>query len=551
MRRAIRWGLSLSAVVAVSCLVGCSTLVSDVREADIVVYGGTSAGVVAAVQAARMGKSVILVSPDQHLGGLSSSGLGFTDSGNTRAVGGLAREFYERIYRYYGDPVAWRWQKISEFRNEGQSSKSRVDRDKTMWTFEPHAAEAVFEAWLKECHVTVYRGEWLHRERGVLKHDKNISSIGMLNGHVYCAKVFIDATYEGDLMAAAGVSYTVGREANAVYGERWNGVQPDAIKHHQHYFLTDVSPYRVPGVPSSGVLPGVSTEPPGKTGEGDRRVQAYCYRTCLTSNALNRVPFPKSAGYDPANYELLLREMLMGRKDFFAKFDAIPNLKTDTNNHGALSADFIGMNYAYPEASYAKRREILKAHEAYQKGLYYFVANDPRVPASIRTAMAKWGLAADEFADNGNWPYQIYVREARRMVGEHVMTEHDVLNEVPVARPIGMGSYTLDSHNCQRYITAEGFVQNEGDVGVATRGAYHIAYGSIVPKRAECRNLLVPVCVSSSHIAYGSIRMEPVFMVLGQSAATAAAQAIDEEVPVQDVDYSRLRTRLLMDRQRF
>lgn len=530
---------------------GCRLIKPAACEVDVVVYGGTSAGVVAAVQAAKMGKSVVLVGPDRHLGGLSSSGLGYTDSGNTKAVGGLAREFYERLYRHYSAPDAWRWQPMSAFSNEGQGSRSRVDSEKAMWTFEPHVAEAVFNAWLAEHRIPVYREEWLDRASGVAKADGRIVSVRMLSGREFRAKMFIDATYEGDLMAAAGCSYHVGREANSVYGETWNGVQLEGIKHHRHYFMSPVSPYVVPGDPQSGVLPYVSTEPPGKNGEGDRRVQAYCYRTCLTRNPANRARFPKPANYNPANYELLLRELLTGRKDFFEKFDMIPNLKTDTNNHGAFSSDFIGMNYAYPEASYAERREILKAHENYQKGYYYFVANDPRVPAAIREEMAQWGLAADEFMDNGHWPHQIYVREARRMIGEHVMTEHDTLSTRVVSDPVGMGSYTLDSHNVQRYITPEGFVQNEGDVGVHTKGPYKIAFGSIVPKRSECRNLLVPVCVSSSHIAYGSIRMEPVFMILGQSAATAAAHAIDEGRAVQEIDYARLRERLLADRQRF
>ena len=547
MRLVMVFGMMGAILLAAGCRVG----VPSAREADVVVYGNTSAGVIAAVQAAKMGKSVILVGPDRHLGGLTAGGLGYTDSGNTKAVGGLAREFYGRVYQHYNAESAWRWQKLLDFKNEGQGSRSRVDSEQTMWTFEPHVAEAVFEAWLAEYGVPVFRNEWLDREKGVAKKDGRIVSATMLSGRTFTAKVFIDATYEGDLMAAAGVSYHVGREANSVYGEKWNGVQLEAYKHHRHYFMSQTSPYKIPGDPRSGVLPYVSTEPPGKTGDGDRRVQAYCFRTCLTRHAPNRVPFPKPEGYDPSNYELLLRDLLTGRKDFFEKFDMIPNLKTDTNNHGAFSSDFIGMNYDYPDASYARRREIIRAHEAYQKGYYYFVANDPRVPAFIREEMAQWGLAADEFRDNGNWPHQIYVREARRMIGEHVMTEHDTLNKTQVESPVGMGSYTLDSHNCQRYITADGFVQNEGDVGVGTKGPYRISYGSIVPKRSECRNLLVPVCVSSSHIAFGSIRMEPVFMILGQSAATAAAQAIDEGKAVQEIGYGRLRERLLADGQRF
>jgi hypothetical protein len=543
--RAYHWaGLAL--------LAGCKLATPpSAYEADIVVYGGTSAGVVAAVQAAKMGKSVILVGPDIHLGGLSSGGLGYTDSGNTKAVGGMAREFYQRVYQHYNSPEAWQWQKNAEYKNEGQGSRARVDSEQTMWTFEPHVAEKIFNEWLAEHKVPVYRNEWLDREKGVIKKAGCIISAQMASGKTFKAKVFIDATYEGDLMAAAGVSYHVGREANSVYGEANNGVQLEAYKHHRHYFMSPTSPYKVAGDPTSGVLPYVSAEPPGKTGEGDRRVQAYCFRTCLTKHAPNRVPFPKPEGYAPANYELLLRDLLTGRKDFFEKFDLIPNLKTDTNNHGAFSSDFIGMNYDYPDASYAKRLEIIRDHERYQKGYYYFVANDPRVPAVIREEMAKWGLAADEFKDNGNWPYQIYVREARRMIGQHVMTEHDTLNKTAVADAVGMGSYTLDSHNCQRYITADGLVQNEGDVGVSTKGPYRIAYGSLVPKKAECQNLLVPVCLSSSHIAFGSIRMEPVFMILGQSAATAAAQAINESKAVQEIDYPRLRERLLADKQRF
>jgi hypothetical protein len=547
MKRVTVFGLMGAILMAA----GCRLLETKVCEADIVVYGGTSSGVAAAVQAAKMGKSVLLVGPDLHLGGLSSGGLGYTDAGNTKAVGGLAREFYQRVYRHYSSPKAWRWQQLADFRNEGQGSRSRVEGEQAMWTFEPHVAEAIFEDWLAEHKVPVYRNEWLDRAKGVVKRDGRIVSVTMLSGRTFEGKVFIDATYEGDLMAAAGVRYHVGREANSVYGEKWNGVQLEGIRHHRHYFMSPVSPFKVPGDPKSGVLPYVSAEPSGQNGEGDRRVQAYCFRTCLTRHAPNRAPFPKPEGYDPANYELLLRDLLTGRKDFFEKFDLIPNLKTDTNNHGAFSADFIGMNYDYPDASYERRREILKAHENYQKGYYYFVANDPRVPAEIREEMAQWGLAADEFKDNGHWPHQIYVREARRMIGQHVMTEHDTLNETQVDDPVGMGSYTLDSHNVQRYITPEGLVQNEGDVGVHTKGPYKISYGSIVPKKAECQNLLVPVCLSSSHIAFGSIRMEPVFMILGQSAATAAAFAVDGGAAVQDVDYPKLRERLVADKQRF
>jgi hypothetical protein len=292
-------------------------------------------------------------------------------------------------------------------------------------------------------------------------------------------------------------------------------------------------------------LPRVSAEPPGENGQGDRRVQAYCYRMCLTNVPKNRLPFQKPEGYDLREYELLARVFATGWRETFRKFDPIPNGKTDTNNHGPFSTDNIGMNYDYPEASYHRRREILREHEQYQKGLMYFLANDPKVPEEVRDEMNRWGLARDEFQDNGHWPHQIYVREARRMIGRYVMTEHDCLDRRRTPEPVGMGSYTLDSHNVQRYVTPEGHVQNEGDVGVRTPRPYQISYGSLVPKRGECTNLLVPVCVSSSHIAFGSIRMEPVFMILGQSAAAAAALAIDDDIAVQEVEYAELRQRLL------
>ncbi|MXV17075.1 FAD-dependent oxidoreductase [Hufsiella ginkgonis] len=515
--------------------------------ADVVIYGGTSAAITAAVQLVRMGKSVIVVSPDKHLGGLSAGGLGFTDTGNKQVIGGLSREFYQQVYAHYEENSAWKWQPKAEYGNKGQGTPAIDGSQRTMWIFEPHAAEKIFEDFVNKYHIRVARNEWLNRVSGVKKAAGRIISITTLSGKTYTGKMFVDATYEGDLMAAAGVKYHVGREANSVYGEEWNGVQA-GILHHGHHFKMDISPYLVPGKPASGLLPNVSAKDPGKRGEGDHRIQAYCYRLCLTNNAGNRVPFPKPAGYDPKQYELLLRVFNSGWRETFKKFDPIPNKKTDTNNHGPFSTDFIGANYDYPEASYARRKAILKAHETYQKGLMYFIANDPRVPADVQGEMKTWGLAKDEFTDNGNWPHQIYVREARRMIGSYVMTENEVLGKRPVPQSIGMGSYTLDSHNAQRYIKPDGFVQNEGDIGVDPHNPYQVAYGSLVPKKEECQNLLVPVCMSSSHIAYGSMRMEPVFMILGQSAATAAAQAIDSRKAVQDIDYEALKKRLLQDK---
>jgi len=515
---------------------------------DLVVYGGTSAAVTAAVQAKRMGRSAIVVAPDKHLGGLSSGGLGWTDTGRKEVIGGLAREFYHRVWRHYQNDDAWQWQRREEYGNRGQGTAA-VDGDKrTMWIFEPHVAEAVFDRLVAEHDVPVMRDEWLDRDRGVEKEGTRIVAVTTLAGNTYRGRAFIDATYEGDLMAAAGVSYHVGRESTEVYGEQYAGVQKD-VRHHKHYFAKPVSPYVVPDDPKSGLLPRVSAEPPGENGQGDRRVQAYCFRMCLTKVPENRVPFEKPEGYDPREYELLARVFATGWRETFEKFDPIPNAKTDTNNHGPLSTDNIGFNYDYPEASYARRREIVAEHERYQKGLMYYIANDPKVPEEVRREMARWGLAKDEFEDNGHWPHQIYVREARRMQGRYVMTEHDCLGRKETPESVGMGSYTMDSHNVQRYVTPDGHVQNEGDVGVRTPRPYRVSYGSLVPKREECTNLLVPVCVSSSHIAFGSIRMEPVFMILGQSAATAAVMALDDGLAVQDVEYAKLRERLVGDGQ--
>ncbi|MDM1048473.1 FAD-dependent oxidoreductase [Sphingobacterium hotanense] len=530
--------------IVISCFIGVVTLGFTLPKkeynADLIIYGGTSAAITAAVEAVNSGVSVIVVSPDKHLGGLSSGGLGFTDTGNKSVIGGLAREFYHQIFLHYNQEKSWTWQRKNEYGNQGQGTPAVDGANRTMWIFEPHAAEMVFEKWVKEKKIQVLREELLNREAsGIQKKGTRIEAIRTLSGKTFRGKMFIDATYEGDLMALAGVSYHVGREANSTYGEKWNGVQVGVL-HHGHWFKSNISPYVVPGDKSSGLLFGVSEEDPGQYGEADHRVQAYCFRMCLTDHAPNRVPFKKPRNYDPKNYELLARVYASGWRETFNKFDPIPNKKTDTNNHGPFSTDFIGMNYDYPEASYERRKEIIQQHEEYQKGLLYFMANDPSMPADVRAAYSKWGLAKDEFKDNGNWPHQLYVREARRMVGQYVMTEHDTFSDRVVSNSIGMGSYTLDSHNVQRYVKPDGFVQNEGDIGVHPKKPYKISYGALVPKESECENLLVPVCLSSSHIAFGSIRMEPVFMILGQSAAAAAILAIKDDVTVQKVNYDKL-----------
>lgn len=536
-------------ILTVTILSRCVTVDQEnFYKADVIVYGGTSAAVTAAVQVSRMGKSVIIVSPDLHLGGMTSSGLGFTDTGNKEVIGGIAREFYQLVYDHYQKPEAWKWQKKSEYGNKGQGNPAIDGEKRTMWIFEPHVAEEAFEKMISDNNIPVYRDEWLDREIGVVKKGARIISITTLSGKTFMGKIFVDATYEGDLMASAGVSYTVGREANSVYGETWNGVQK-GVFHHGHYFKDKIDPYRIPGDPSSGLLPRISSEIPGENGTGDNKIQAYCYRLCLTQNPENRVPITKPEGYDSTQYELLVRLSETRWNEFFGKYDPIPNAKTDVNNHGPFSYDNIGMNWDYPEASYERRKEILEEHILYQKGLLYFMATDKRLPESVRETMNRWGYSKDEFTGNGYWPYNIYVREARRMKGEYVMTENDVLGKRSVPRSAGMGSYTMDSHNVQRYVTAEGFVQNEGDIGVRAPKPYQIDLGSLLPKKEECTNLVVPVCVSCSHIAFGSIRMEPVFMILGQSSGTLAAMALQKRKRIHDLEYSEIRLKLLSDGQ--
>ena len=536
-------------LLALLCL--CAYRLTAAENFDIVIYGGTSAGVIAAVQAKKMGKSVVIVGPDRHLGGLSSGGLGYTDSGDKSVIGGLSRNFYHRVWQYYQQPETWVHQKREAFGNKGQGTVAMDQRERTMWIFEPSIAEKVFEDYVNEFALPVFRNEWLDRAKGVTLENGRIAEIRMLSGKSFAGKVFIDATYEGDLMAAAGVTYRVGREANAEYGERHNGSQIGVL-HHRHHFgvlQTGIDPYITPGDPKSGLVARVTPVKPAAFGEADQRLQAYCFRMCLTNVPENRVPFTAPEGYDPKQYEILARAYAAGWKETFDKFDLIPNGKTDTNNHGGFSFDNIGYNYDYPEASYARRKEIIQEHETYQKGLLYFICTDPRVPPDVRAKMNTWGLPKDEFKDNGNWSHQIYVREARRLVGTFVMTENELTKVKPTPDSVGMGSYMIDSHNTQRYVTPEGYVQNEGDIGVSPRGPYEIAYGALVPKKTQATNLLVPVACGATHIAYGSIRMEPVFMILGQSAATAAALAIDGSLAVQDVTYAQLKARLLADGQ--
>jgi len=515
---------------------------------DVVVYGGTAAGVAAAVQARRMGCGVVLVEPTRRLGGLSSGGLGQTDIGNKAAIGGLSRQFYRDVLAHYRDPAAWTWQRREQYRDGGQTQTA--GGEDAMWTFEPGVALKIFGAWIETNNIEVVYGERLDRASGVAMTRSvpwRILSVRMESGRVFRGKVFIDATYEGDLMAAAKVSYMVGREANAQYGETLNGVQTVQARFHQ--FAAGVDPYVEKGKPASGLLPFLDPAGPGQEGAGDKRVQAYCYRMCLTDHPGNRIPFAKPEGYDPQWYELLLRNFEAGEAGLPWINSSMPNRKTDTNNRTGFSTDFIGQNYGYPEASYAGRAEIAARHLLYQQGLMWTLANHPRVPAKIRAEVARWGMCRDEFVEGGGWQEQLYVREARRMVGDLVMTQRHCQGRERAADPVGLAAYGMDSHNTQRYVDAQGNVRNEGDVEVGVFMPYPVGYRAIVPKKNECANLLVPICLSASHIAYGSIRMEPVFMVLGQSAATAAALALQENVAVQDVDGARLRDRLLADGQ--
>ena len=535
----------------------------DSDEKDLVIYGATPAGIAAAVQARKMGLEPILIEPTSRIGGLTTGGLGQTDIGNKAAFGGMARRFYQDIKAYYESDSAWTFQSRDEYKPRGQSCWERGED--SMWTFEPSAALEVLESWVRDNAIVVHRNERLDRgPGGVETKGGRIVAIRTEGGRRYAAKMFIDCTYEGDLMAAAGVSYTVGREANSVYGETISGIQRALMKHHQ--LNAGVDPYVKKGDPSSGLLPGIARDVADPDGTGDRRVQAYCFRMCLTDDPRNRIPFKKPEGYRALDYELLLRNLEAGplNGDGMPWINSpMPNRKTDTNNRTGFSTDFIGANWNYPEASYAERAKIEDAHLKYQQGLMWTLANNPRVPEKIRNEVARWGTCRDEFVgERGDgWQNQLYVREARRLVGEYVMTEHECRGERRAPRPVALGAYGMDSHNCRRYVTGDGFVLNEGnieDYNTYPPGSdkpfkrfspYPIDYGAIVPKRGECANLFVPVCLSASHMAFGSIRMEPVFFALGQVAATAASLAIDAGCAVQDVDYAKLRGRLLRDGQ--
>ena len=497
-------------------VVACS---SPQAEYDVCVYGGTSAGVIASYAVAKQGKKVLLVEPGYRLGGMTSGGLGQTDIGNKQVVKGLALDFYRRVGATYG----------------------RLES----WIFEPSVAESIFKDYISRGNVEVLYG---HRIVDAKKQGASITSINvesvenLAQTKNIAAKVFIDCSYEGDLMARAGVTYVVGREDNKIYGEDHNGVQMQ----HLHQFVDNVDPYIEKGNPASGLLWGISDAALAPTGSGDNMVQAYNYRICLTSDKENMLPIEKPANYDASRYELLLRiieaQKLYALNNYFI-ISPMPNNKTDINNRGAFSTDMIGMNHSYPEASYEERAEIIQAHKDYTLGLLWFMGNDERVPKPLRDQMLALGLPKDEYLEYGHWTPQLYIREARRLVGEYVATQANCDNIAKVDDGVGMAAYTMDSHNCQRVVIikdGKAMVKNEGNVEIKGGLPYDVSYRCLTPKREECDNLLVPVCLSASHIAYGSIRMEPVFMLLGQSAAKAACLAIDGGVKVQEVDVTKI-----------
>lgn len=531
---------------------------------DIVVYGGTSAGIAAAIQSSRMGKSVVVIEPSARIGGLTTGGLGQTDIGNKQVIGGISREFYQNIRRYYEKPENWKWQKKEEYMDGGQTRTAKGED--AMWTFEPSAALKVYAEMIAREKIDIIYNQRLNRSNGVKKQGQHIVEIEMESGEKYRGKMFVDATYEGDLMAAAGVSYTIGRESNSEYGETLNGVQANKVSTTlrgtvskngiHHNFIDGVDPYIVKGDPSSGLLPFIVEGGPGIDGHGDKGIQAYCFRMTLTDHPENRIPFKKPENYNELEYELLFRnyEAAKGAVEKMYNYgdplvpwinSAMPNRKTDTNNQKGFSTDFIGQNHDYPEASYAEREKIIERHRSYQQGLMWSLAYHPRIPEKVRNAVSKWGTCKDEYERDDGWQEQLYVREARRMVSDYVMSQRNCEGYEVIDDPVSMAAYGMDSHHVQRFVDANGFVQNEGNVEAWGFPPYPISYRSIVPKKGECGNLLVPVCVSSTHIAFGSIRMEPVFMILGQSAAVAACMAIDEKIAVQDVEYEKLKQLLL------
>lgn len=514
--------------------------------ADICVYGETPAGITAAVQAARMGRSVVLVSTTTHVGGMATSGLTATDLNNFRIAGGVTFDFYRRIYDYYLQPTAWRSENREDFmeRSKKRTFSGKNDSLRIQWVYESGVGEKIFREMLQEAGVRMVVNERLNRSVRPDMRKGRIAQILLESGLRVRAQMFIDASYEGDLMKQAGVSYIVGRESNAQYGETMNGIRLGPVVGRDSI---SIDPYRIPGNPASGLLPFIDPAPGGPEGSADDRTQTYCYRLTLTDDPSNRVAVAKPADYNPLWYEFLARMIALNpdiQLSQIISFTPMPNRKTDTNQ-----GNFVGNSYAWPEAAYQLRDSIAQRHRSYSLGLLWFLGNDERLPLALREEMKKWGLPKDEYLESGHFPYQLYVREARRMIGEYVMTEADCIGQRPVSDPVAVATYPLDCHFVARVVDANGKVRVEGSYGKQRSMNYGISFRSILPRVSECQNLVVPVCVSASHVAYSSIRMEPVYMMLGQAAAIAAVLALEERKAVQGVSYDTLKKRLLEDGQ--
>jgi hypothetical protein len=498
----------------------------------------------AAVAAADRGARVVLAEPGRHIGGMTSGGLGYTDVGDRRVIGGLSARFYADVAAHYG---------VGDWHYAGP---------------EPHVAEAILTAWLERAGVVVVLGAGL---AGLVVRDGVIEQVTLADGSRYGAGVFVDAGYEGDLMAAAGVRYRIGREDRTLHRETLAGRAE--IAPGMHNFPVIVSPFadpdaRYPGLPEApvpgGLLPLIHDRPLAVVGSGDGGVMAYGYRVCLTT-ADDRIPIERRDGYDEAEFELARRyfaamaaegrELKAGR--MVGLEPNLPGGKCDGNSLGPVSLNLLdGSNWAYPDGTRSEREAIRRRHLEYIHDLLYFLSTDPAAPAGVRRELQRWGLPADEFADTGGWPHQLYVREARRMTGEYVLTEHDLVRpRHPVPDAVAMGSYHIDIREVQRtwrwvweHPTPIPQTVNEGYLSVPVR-PYPVPYRCLLPRREECANLLVPVCVSASHVAFASVRMEVQYQMLGAAAGVAAALAVRSGAAVHDVPVTDLQSHLAADGQ--
>jgi hypothetical protein len=511
-------------------LAAASVLRAADFSADVVVYGATPAGVCAAVGAAREGASVLLVEPSAHIGGVNTGGLCFSDSNQMWRVAlrGLFEEFHQRIE----DDYTARGVKLPY---------SVAEKDQKVWTYEPHVAARVTDAMLREAGVRVLSGQALS---GTEKEGARLKKFATAKGDRFSAKIFVDATYEGDLMAAAGVSWTIGREGRKEFGESLAGKQ-----------------YPKKAMPISGLdaegklLPLITTKDAGPDEDGDRNVMVYSFRLCITAKPENRVAFPEPAKYDPARFEAVRRYFAAEKKPILLwDLYPLPGEKADANNGigKQFSMGIVGGGNAWCEADAAGRAKIWEEHRQYTLELYKFLTTDPAVPENLREQLAKYGLCKDEFAATDHWSPQLYVREGRRMRGAYLLTQADILATNTKPDTIAVASFPIDSHDCQRVARGDSEVINEGTIipfrlNPAQRAGppYQVPFRAITPKSEDCTNLLVPVAISATHVAYCSIRVEPAWMTIGQSAGIAAALSAKNETDVQKLDYAALRTRLL------